>query len=124
MGIGVNYNVSTSPSQIGANVKVSISNTTLKAKLQDVGNFGFNITPTGNVAEEIISGVAWPIANIVAASLKGYVIDAIIGTSMDLTTIPSIPVTVEGTTITIQPANMGLSNYNGMLMITGDVNLS
>jgi hypothetical protein len=122
MGIGIGYDVK--PSTIPANVKISVNNTTLHAQIQDIGDFGFSITPNGGgIAEDILSAIAWPIANLVAPILKDKAINAINGTGFDVMSVPNIPIQVNGITLTLQPANMNLANYDGMLLIGCDVNI-
>jgi hypothetical protein len=122
MSIGIGYNVH--PSRIPAKIRISVNNKTLRAQIQDIGDFSFTIVPNGgNIAEDILSAVAWPIANIVAAALKNTVTDAIIGTRFDVMEIPDIPIRAADITVTLKPANMNLANYGGMLLIGCDLNI-
>ena len=122
MGIGIGYDVH--PSVIPARVKISANNKTLHAQIQDIGNFGFTIVPNGDgIGGDILSAVAWPIANLVAPILKDKAVDAINGAGFDVMQVPDIPIHVMGATVTIQLSRMNLANYDGMLLIGCDVNI-
>lgn len=122
MGISIGYDVY--PSLIPAKVKISAHNKTLHAQIQDIGNFNFEIVPNGdNIGGDILSAVAWPIAKLVAPLLKDKAVDAINGTGFDVMQVPDIPIRVKDVTVTIQPSQINLGNYDGMLLISCDVNI-
>jgi hypothetical protein len=122
MGIGIGYNVY--PAEIPAKVKISVNDRTLQARIEDIGAFDFEITPNGNdIAGDILSAVAWPIAKIVAPALKDKAVGAINGTGFDVMQLPDIPVRVGGITVTLKPFGINLANYEGMLLIGGALNI-
>jgi hypothetical protein len=122
MGIGIGYNVH--PAEIPAKVRIGVNQRTLRAQIQDIGAFDFEITPNGgDLAGDILSVVAWPIAKIVAPALKDRAVDAINGTGFDVIRLPDIPVRVRGITVTLKPTEIHLTNHEGMLCIGGALNI-
>jgi hypothetical protein len=122
--IGLSYDAKVQPPQVGAQFGLSFSDTTLKATVRSVDNFVVTLSPSGNVSEQILSGVAWPLAQFLGAVLPSMGKALITGYSFDVITILPSTQTVEGEQVTVQPGNLSLSNYNDMLMVRGSVSIT
>jgi hypothetical protein len=122
--IGLSYDATTQPSHLGVRLGLSFSNTTLRATVKDIDNFIVRLTPSGNVSEQILSGVAWPLAQFLGTVLPSMTKSLISGYSFDPMTITPSAVTIEGETLTFTPQNLSLSGYNGMLMVQGSINVT
>jgi len=122
--IGVNYEARTQPERVSAQISMQFVATTLRATIVSVGDFIIVLTPAGNVAEEIISGIAYPIAQILGVALPPLAHGLIIGRSFDVTAIHPAPEVVEGETLMIAADNLTVSNFNGMLLVKGGVSVS
>ena len=123
----LNYEVSLSPAQPKFELELKTDNTTVKIKFNGYESFDIHCKPAGNVIEKAFSTVAWPIAEIIKNQLKkeltGF-LDGYVGQSHDVTRIPDTPITYEGVTVTVKPSNITLSNYNGMLMAEGTIDIA
>jgi len=122
--IGINYDASTTPSTIGVSFGLSFSNTTLRGTVRDIDNFVINVKPSGNVSEQILSGVAWPIAQTLGAVLPSLGKGLISGYSFDFLTISPSTQNIDGEPLTISVSGMSLSNYQGMLLVQGGVQVA
>jgi hypothetical protein len=122
--IGISYNASTSPSRVGGQIGIQFEGTTLRASIRALDNFAITLTPGGNVSEQILSGVAWPIAQSLGAVLPSLGRNLVVGRGFNLITISSTMQTIEGETVTISAGNLRLDNFNGMLMAHGTVSVS
>ncbi|WP_263081082.1 hypothetical protein [Endozoicomonas sp. Mp262] len=124
--IGVSYDLHYSPNPVGVNLKLGVSNTTLKVTLGGVPALAVAATPhfSGNILEAATSAMATPLANAITLSLGAFAGQIINGKSFDVTTIPNLPFNVEGVSGTLKPKNLKLSEFNGQLKIGGDFNLS
>jgi hypothetical protein len=121
--IGLNYNVHTSPSSVNAYLGFSFSGATLKATINSVDDFIVTLTPTGNVASEILSGIVYPVASLLGVALPPLGKSIIYGYSFDAMTISNGSVNVQGNQVNIAPCNLNMGTYGDMVMITGDVNV-
>lgn len=123
----LNYDISLSPAQPKFELELKTDNTTVKIKFNGYESFDIHCIPAGNLIEKPFSAVALPIAEIIKNKLKKEltgVLDGYVGQSFDVTRIPDTPITYEGITVTIKPSNITLSNYNGMLMAEGAIDIA
>lgn len=122
--IGFSYEAKTQPSKIGAKLKLKFANTTLRGVIEQIEPFVITLTPSGNVSEAILSGVAWPLAQTLGVILPPIAKELINGYRFDLVTISATTQTIEGETLTIKPSQLHLSNHKGMLMVQGAINIT
>lgn len=122
--IGLSYDTNTIPSSIGVVFGLSFSSTTLKATVNSIDNFIITLAPSGNISEQILSGVAWPLAQTLGAILPPMAKNLIYGYSFDVVTVSSSSYSVEGEPLTVNPSNLNLSSHNGMLLLQGDLNIT
>lgn len=121
--IGISYNATTEPSAVGAKFSLSFSGTTLRAGVAQINNFIISLTPSGNISEAILSGVAWPIAQALGAALPSLARNLIDGYSFSVMSISPSRYTLEGDEITVSPGDLSLSNYGDMLMVQGNLDV-
>jgi hypothetical protein len=122
--IGLSYDASTQPSSVDVTFGLSFSGTTLRASVKDVEAFIIRLTPSGNVSELILSGIAWPLAQFLGAILPPMASSLIDGITFDVVSISPLKQNIAGHDFTISLGNLGFSNHNGMLMVNGSVNIS
>jgi hypothetical protein len=122
--IGINYDANTSPSHVGAQFGLAFSGNTLKAKILSLDNFAITLRPSGNVSEQILSGVAWPLAQTIGAVLPSLARNLVYGYSFDVMSVGPSSQNVEGETLTVGLGDLALSNFNGMLLVRGTVSVS
>lgn len=122
--IGISYSAHTEPGRVGAQFGMQFAGTTLRATIRSVDNFIIVLTPSGNVGEEILSGVAYPIAQTLGLALPSLARGLINGHSFDVTTIGPSTKTIAGENLTISVSDLNVSNFNGMLLVQGGVNVS
>ncbi|MCP4220045.1 MAG: hypothetical protein GY765_35770 [bacterium] len=123
MGL-LKYDISFDPSQPTVTLKVSVDNTDVNIKVKSVESFSISVKPSGNVIQEVFSAVAMPIAEIIKGKLSPKIPGWIEGKSFKASTLPNIPITAEGVTVTMKPSKIKLSTYNGMLMADGNVDIT
>lgn len=122
--VGIDYKARTQPSTVDARFGLGFSNQTLRARVSNVQGFVIILTPSGNLAERIMSGVAWPLAQTIGAALSPMARKLITGKSFDVLTVPPAIQTVEGERVTVTPSSLSLSSYAGMLMVRGSISVS
>lgn len=122
--IGLSYSASTQPSSIDVQFNLGFSNTTLKATIASVPPFIITLTPSGNVAQEIVSGIAWPLAQLMGTILPPLASNLIDGYSFDIITVSPSTQTIGGEQMTVTPSNLNLGMFNGMLMVSGSIGIS
>ncbi|MGJ4788456.1 hypothetical protein [Leptospira koniambonensis] len=120
--IGINYDAKTQPSTINIQSSLAMSGNSVKVTIKNIGSFTLFITPTGNMAEQVVSGIAWPLAQYLSVTVVPPLIkDLIEGKEFEIFTINPSQQSVAGQTITITPDNLNLSNFNGMLLVQGNL---
>lgn len=122
--IGVNYKATISPKPVRVALKVGFSGKTLKVTIADVDNFVIVLEPSGNVAEMVLSAVVYPIAQTLGVALPTLGKSLITGNSVDVLTMDKSVQDVGGEKITVDLLNPRISNFNGYLMIDGDLSIS
>ncbi|NEW06831.1 hypothetical protein GK047_12500 [Paenibacillus sp. SYP-B3998] len=121
--IGLNYSASTQPSDVGADIGLSFQDTTLVATIEHIDNFIISLTPSGGVSEQIVSGVAWPLAQLLGAVLPPLATSLFAGFHFPLITISPTTQKVDGEELQITPGQLQLVNFNNMLLIQGNVDI-
>lgn len=123
--IGVNFDLNHYPNPIALNLAVQLNNKTLSIVPVDIPRITVTATPrySGSIVDSIISTVVTPIANIVTGSLGMFASEIFGGKSFDVFDVPDMSFNAPGMTITIKPAHLSVDNFNGMLMISGDVDI-
>ena len=82
--IGINYDAQVQPSPIRIQLGLSFDNTTLKAKVTWMDPFVIVLKPSGNVAEIIMSGIVYPLAQTLGATLPPLARSLFDGFSLDV----------------------------------------
>lgn len=121
--IGINYDAKVQPSPVRVQLGLSFDNTTLKAKVAGIDPFVIVLKPTGNVAEVIMSGIVYPLAQTLGVTLPPLARSLFDGYSLDVLTIDPSTQTIMGEQITVSPSKMSISNHNGMLMVQSAVDI-
>ena len=121
----VTYDINISPNPLVVDTSLSIDDVTVKVKVEDVPGFKVSLKPkfSWNPVNDILTATG-TIANLFSSQISEKVVAAIKGYSVDVYTVPDIPVDQQGVKLTLSPANLELSNQNGMLMVTGTINVS
>jgi hypothetical protein len=122
----LNYDISIRPKQPQLELELKLDRDTVKMQLNSYESFQTRCKPAGNVVQKVFSTAALPIAEIVRGKLQtllGDYLDTFVGKSKDVITLSDTPVTFEGVTVTIKPSRLTVSNYQGMLMVEGEVDI-
>jgi hypothetical protein len=122
--IGISYDATVSPDPVDVQLVLECTGTTLRAVVDDVAPFSVLLTPTGNVVESIVSGVAWPLAQSIGAILPQLGHSLLAGLSIDLTTLPPALQTVGGETVMLTPTDVRLDVHDDMLAVTANLTVS
>lgn len=121
----VNFDVSYSPDPLNVKTSVSIDDTTVKVTINDVPKLDVTLKPkfSWNPVNDILTCVT-SIANLFSSQISDKIVDEVKGISVDLYTIPPINVDQSGVSLTITPSNLKLENNNGLLMVSGDIDVT
>ncbi|MFI2415175.1 hypothetical protein [Streptomyces sp. NPDC018947] len=123
--IGISYDASVTPAPLRVRVRLSLSDTTVRATLEDVPGFVAVLRPVGNVGEQILSGIAWPVAQTLGVLLPQVGHRLLAGQSFDLLPLPAPPpLHVNGRRLTPVLDNPSLSARDGMLSFTATPRLT
>jgi hypothetical protein len=122
--IGFDYNAEPIPSKVGARFGLGVSNTTIRVTVKSVDSFIIKVTPTGDVPSEILSGVAEPLAQTLGVTLAPLARHLIEGVHMDVLTIHPATHEVDGEKVTVSPADLSISEDNGMLKVSASLNVT
>ncbi|MER6163755.1 hypothetical protein [Streptomyces violaceorubidus] len=123
--IGISYDASVLPEPLRVRVRLHLTDTTVRATLEDVPGFVTTLRPVGNVGEQILSGVAWPVAQTLGILLPQVGHRLLSGQSFDLLPLPAPPpVHLNGQTLTPVLDNPSLSSRDGMLRFTASPRLA
>lgn len=122
--IGISYDARTEPGTIGLTAVLDVNGNDVRARIVDISNFVCVLTPTGNISEQILSGVAWPIAQTLGATLP-QLAKEIVGRfgPIGIASISPLNVPIGGEIIGIVPSGTTLSNWGGMLKIASSVEI-
>ena len=123
--INVNYDLHYTPDPIDFSLQLYGDGAEIKVKMEDVPKVVVVATPSysEDIGSDILSTIGTPMADMVSASLGAFTNKLLDGMGFTITTVPSIDLNVEGKKITLTPGKIEVSNYNGMLMATGTVDI-
>lgn len=122
--IGLSYDATTEPSQFGVTFSLSMSGSTLQATVREVQPFIVRLTPSGNVPETIVSGIAWPLAQFLGTVLPTMTKSLVNGFTFEAMKMTPSTVTMEGESLTFSPQDLQMSGFGGMLLLQGSVQVS
>jgi hypothetical protein len=120
----VKYDVTVSPSAPSITIGMEeIDANSVKIKVIKIGSFKLTLSPAGNWAQKVLSGIIWPIAALLALAIPGKIRSKVEGKEVNAPTSQTIGYSfnVEGVDIEIDADKLTLSTYNGMLMTDGTV---
>ena len=123
--IGVSYDMHYTPNPIGVNLSIQLSGTTVKVSITNVPGVLVTATPhySANIASDILSTIGTPMANAITTSAGAFATGVLQNKSFDIYTIPAIGLSISGVSVHLNPGNLALGSFNGMLMLTGDLDL-
>lgn len=121
--IGISYDAATQPPQVTARVGLRFENTTLVASIQDVDPFIVMLTPSGGISEQIMSGVAWPLAQTLGVILPTTIKGLFTGFSFPFMTVQPAATDLMGETLTVTPSGLSLSSHDGHMMVRGTLDV-
>jgi hypothetical protein len=122
--IGLSYKADVIPLPINVFFTLGFSNTTLKATVEQIQDFMIVLTPSGNISEQVLSGVAYPLAQMLGLTLPQLTKNFINGYSYDAFTISASTYEIGSESITITPSELNLSDYDDMLLVQGQLQMS
>ncbi|MEH6348510.1 hypothetical protein [Pseudomonas sp. 3JA] len=102
------YDVSISPSPAEIDLTVAVDGVAISATITSVPSLTFKLTPTGNLAQKILSAVAYPIATLIAAEVKDKPKDALQGKVESIGSVPNY----DTNGIRIAPSALTLGSVN------------
>ncbi len=122
--IGLNYDLYAKPG-ISGTISLSIVNgVDIQAETSNLDTFVLIMKPTGNPVEWILSAVTDPLLQVIAAAFSPLITKLFDGYKYNTGPLPSIPINVEGVSLTATPSGVSLSSYNGMMLASGNVTIS
>ncbi|MCY4045401.1 MAG: hypothetical protein OXE99_09995 [Cellvibrionales bacterium] len=121
----VNYDISYSPDPLVVNTTVSIDDTTLKVTIDSVPDLSVTLTPklTWNPVNDIFTCVL-SIANLFSSEISSKVESEVKGVAINLYTLPPVTIDEQGVNVTLTPSDLSLENHEGLLMVSGDIDVS
>ena len=123
--INVNYNINHTPSPIGVNVAIQLHNTTVSATLVDIPAVMVYASPnySANVGSDILSTIGTPLVNIITGALGLFATKIFKNQTYNLFSVPNMSFDVEGDTVKLLPTNLTLTDFHGMMLLTGDLDI-
>jgi len=123
--IGVDYDLQYTPVPLGVDIAASIDGATARVTLQNAPRVLVTATPhySSNIGSDIVSTIGTPLANSITATAGTFATEILQNKSFDVYTLTPISFSVAGATVQLQPGNLNLSAFNGMLMMTGDLSI-
>jgi hypothetical protein len=122
--VDIGYKGHVSPSDVSISLSLEISGKTLYAKINNIGGFSVLLEPSGNIGSQILSGIAWPLAQTMVSLLTPMVSTMINGQKFSLMDITFSSIDVMGVRVNLSPAALSVSEHSGMFMVGGGVNIS
>lgn len=121
----VNYTVNISPSPLVVQAKLAFDNTKLSASVTAIPGLSVTLTPkfSWNPVNDVLTAIG-SLANVFSGKISDAITNAAVGKSVDLVTVPDIPLNYEGISLKLSPSNLAFSNEQGLLMVTGDFSIS
>ena len=121
--IGVHYKLYAKPNPT-CTLHIGLKGTSLSATTGSVNSFVIVLEPSGNVMEKILSAITDPILQAVSGAFSPLISHFLDGITFHLCTLPNIPISVHGHTITLSPSDMSLTSSNGYLAAVGNLKVS
>lgn len=119
--VGLSYDTATT--SVDARFGLALQGTALRATIQDVGTPHIMLRPSGNVAEQIVSGVAWPLAQTMASVFAALCGTIFSGQTFEVFSVGAVQTQVHGQTVTVRPADLRLGAYGDMAMVEGRIDV-
>ncbi len=121
----IEYTVSVSPNPLVVVAGITFNNTKLSASVTDVPNLSVTLVPkfSWNPVNAVLT-IIGSLANAFKGKISDRIKKEVVGKSIDIVTVPDIPLSHEGIGITLSPSNLSFSKNEGFLMITGDYTIS
>lgn len=119
--VGLSYDTATT--SVDARFGLSMQGTSLRATIQGVGTPDIVLRPSGNVAEQIVSGVAWPLAQTMASVFSSLCGTIFAGLSFEVFSVGAVQTQVQGQAVTISPGNLQLTAAGDMTMVQGSLDV-
>ncbi|MDJ0676702.1 MAG: hypothetical protein QNJ36_15210 [Calothrix sp. MO_167.B42] len=123
----VNYDVSYSPDPLVIDIKLSSENKKIKVKIDDVPGLKVMLEPkftTWNPVNNILTAVG-SLTSILASEIPWALSKLVkLIPPIDVYNVPDIPIDPAGVKLKISPSNIKLENENGLLMVSGDIDIS
>lgn len=120
--VGLSYDTSTT--SVDVRFGLSIDGTVLRATIESTGNPDIVLRPSGNVAEQIVSGVAWPLAQTMASVFSALSGTIFSGFSFGVFSVGATRTAIQGHPITVTPGSLQLTRYGDMAMVQGDIDVT
>ena len=123
--VGVSYSIQYAPNPVGVNLGISIANKSVRVTLDGVPPLAVTATPNfdGNIIVSALSAITTPLANVITLSLGAFAGNLMNGRTFDVATVPDIPFDIQGVRGTLSPSNLGVSDFNGQLKVSGDISV-
>ncbi|MDG5490534.1 hypothetical protein [Psychroserpens sp. SPM9] len=122
--IGINYDLYAKP-KLAGQIDLSIENgVNIVAKTSKTDTFVLVLKPSGNPIEWILSAITDPLLQTITAAFSPLISTLFNGYSYNTGPLPSIPIAIDGITLTATPTGVTLGDYNGMMSATGNINIS
>jgi hypothetical protein len=121
----INYDVNYSPDPLVINTTLSCEDKKIKVKIDGIPNLKVVLTPkfSWNPVNDILTAVG-SLVNLFSSEILSVIVAKAKGISVDVYTIPDIPIDPEGIHLTLSPSNIKFENANGFLMVSADIDIS
>jgi len=121
------YDATVSPNPVSVTASLSASGNSLVATLTSLSSFSITLKPSGNIAQWILSAIAYPLVSAVVSVATGAfnALATMVIKPISVTEIAPIPVALTSTdSITVTVGSLSLSGANGYVTLTGTVTVS
>jgi hypothetical protein len=124
--INVDFNLHHTPNPIGVNVAVELKENKITVTLVDIPVILVTASPnfSGNIATGIISSLVTPIANGLTIAISSFASSLLSNKRFDVASVPTFNFDVSGGKVRLEPQHLKLENFNGGLMLSGNLNIS
>jgi hypothetical protein len=124
--IGVSYDIHYAPNPVACTARLELSGTDINVALDNFPPLQVGLVPhySANILSDMVSTIGTPLVNVIANFLSVFAGQFINGKRIKVGSIPAIPYTVEGTSITLKPSKLSASDFGGSLKISGDFDIS
>lgn len=122
MAIGISYSATPDPSTVQGRIRLQLSSGSghacVQAVIEHVDPFVVQVTPNhSDIGEEILSCIAWPLAQAIAAVLPEAGTGLLAGHTFSLFNLPPTTQNVAGETVTATFTEASLDHHEGSLMV-------